>query len=114
MWRNDDRQDRNPSGDDRQSPGHAPAPRGFVRAVGESVSGDMEILKDGERFDGKSVLSMLTLAAGQGTQLSLQASGPDAEDALTALDELVRQGFGEMNAAASSDPVATDENRQAG
>ena len=53
-------------------------------------------------------------AAGQGTQLSLQASGPDAEDALTALDELVRQGFGEMNTAESSESVATDENRQAG
>lgn len=85
----------------------------FVRLANQ-FQATVEILKDGERFDGKSVLSMLTLAAGQGTQLSLQASGPDAEDALTALDELVRQGFGEMNAAASSDPVATDENRQAG
>ena len=85
----------------------------FVRLANQ-FQATVEILKDGERFDGKSVLSMLTLAAGQGTQLSLQASGPDAEDALTALDELVRQGFGEMNAAVSSDPVATDENRQAG
>ena len=85
----------------------------FVRLANQ-FQATVEILKDGERFDGKSVLSMLTLAAGQGTQLSLQASGPDAEDALTALDELVRQGFGEMNAAESSDPVATDENRQAG
>ena len=85
----------------------------FVRLANQ-FQATVEILKDGERFDGKSVLSMLTLAAGQGTQLSLQASGPDAEDALTALDELVRQGFGEMNAAETSDPVATDENRQAG
>jgi hypothetical protein len=33
---------------------------------------------------------------------------------LKALDDLVRQGFGEMNATDSSDPAATDENRQAG
>jgi phosphotransferase system HPr (HPr) family protein len=85
----------------------------FVRLANQ-FQATVEIMKDGELFDGKSVLSMLTLAAVQGTQLSLQASGPDAEDALTALDELVRQGFGEMNAAEPSNPVATDENRQAG
>ena len=65
----------------------------------------------GMHYKGKPISGY---AAVQGTQLSLQASGPDAEDALTALDELVRQGFGEMNAAESSEPVATDENRQAG
>lgn len=57
---------------------------------------EIRIMKGSDRFDGKSVLSLLTLAAVQGTQLTLQAEGADAEDALNALAQLVAQGFGEM------------------
>ncbi len=53
------------------------------------------VIKDGERVDGKSILAILTLAAMQGTQLRIEATGPDAEDALTALAELVLRDFDE-------------------
>jgi phosphocarrier protein HPr len=53
------------------------------------------VIKDGERVDGKSILAILTLAAVQGTQLRIEANGPDAEDALTALAELVLRDFDE-------------------
>lgn len=53
---------------------------------------DIEIVKQGERVDGKSILSILTLAAVQGTQLVLRATGPDAEAALDALVELFEHG----------------------
>ena len=53
---------------------------------------EIEIVKEGERVDGKSILSILTLAAVQGTQLILRARGPDAEAALDALVELFQQG----------------------
>jgi phosphocarrier protein len=56
----------------------------------------IEIVKGHERFDGKSVLSILTSAAVQGTELVIRAKGPDADEALAALVELVSQGFGEM------------------
>ena len=53
------------------------------------------VIKDGERVDGKSILAILTLAAVQGTQLRIEATGPDAEDALTALAELFLRDFDE-------------------
>jgi len=53
----------------------------------------IELVKDSERIDGKSILSILTLGAEQGTELSLEATGPDAADALTELAELFEQGF---------------------
>ncbi len=43
----------------------------------------------------KSALKVLTLAVQQGHQIRLQADGPDAEEALAALRELVESNFGE-------------------
>jgi phosphotransferase system HPr (HPr) family protein len=42
-----------------------------------------------ERFDGKSPLSLLGLGAEQGTELTLEVRGPDQEDALRALVDLL-------------------------
>ena len=55
----------------------------------------IEVVKAGERVDGKSILSVLTLAAEQGTQLSIEATGHDAEEALEALTGLIESGFAE-------------------
>ena len=46
-------------------------------------------------MDGKSILSVLTLAAEQGTELTLKATGDDAEQALSVLTALFENGFGE-------------------
>lgn len=53
----------------------------------------VELIKDGERIDGKSILSILTLAAGKGAVVSLEATGPDAQEAVDALADLVLEGF---------------------
>jgi phosphocarrier protein len=58
----------------------------------------IQVIHNGEAVDGKSILSVLTLAAGQGTQLVLEATGEDAEQALDALESLFRHGFGENGA----------------
>jgi phosphocarrier protein HPr len=55
----------------------------------------IEVIKDGERVDGKSILALLTLAAVEGTQLDIEASGPDAPAALEALAELFSRNFDE-------------------
>lgn len=55
----------------------------------------IELVKDHERVDGKSILSVLTLAAVQGTQLCIEADGRDAEAALEALSLLIEQNFDE-------------------
>lgn len=64
----------------------------FVELAGKFES-RIDIVKDGERVDGKSILSILTLAAEQGTELFIEATGPDAQAALDALADLVLRGF---------------------
>ncbi len=53
----------------------------------------VELVKDNERVDGKSILSIMTLAAEKGSQICIEASGPDAEAAVEAIAKLVEQGF---------------------
>jgi phosphotransferase system HPr (HPr) family protein len=48
----------------------------------------IEIVKENERVDAKSVLGLLTLGAYQGVELTICACGEDAEEAIEALAEL--------------------------
>jgi phosphotransferase system HPr (HPr) family protein len=52
---------------------------------------------NGEVVDCKSMISLLTLAAEQGTELSLSAEGIDAEKALQSISDLFEAGFDETN-----------------
>ena len=60
-----------------------------------SFQAQVEILKGNETINGKSILDLLTLGAGNGTTLTLRASGPDAQAAVDALAQLIEGGFGE-------------------
>ena len=53
----------------------------------------IDIVRDSQRVDAKSILHMLTLGADQGTELIIEAKGPDAEEALDALVRLVESDF---------------------
>ena len=53
------------------------------------------IHKDDLAVDGKNIMEMMMLAAMAGTHLRVCADGPDAEEALDALAEIVKDGFGE-------------------
>jgi phosphocarrier protein HPr len=46
--------------------------------------------------DAKSILSVLTLAAGKGTDLYLFVEGADENEAFAAIRELFAKGFGEI------------------
>lgn len=50
---------------------------------------------NGQAVDGKSIIQLMTLAAGMGSELELVSEGPDAPELLDALERLVRSGFGE-------------------
>ena len=67
----------------------------FVRAA-SGFESDIQIQKDDHIVDGKSILSILTLAADQGSELRLIAKGHDAERAITQLAELIESGFAEL------------------
>jgi phosphocarrier protein HPr len=63
----------------------------------------IELIRESQRVDAKSIFSLLTLAATPGTVLTLEAQGNDAEAAADAIAELVESGFGgEESAPASS------------
>ena len=51
--------------------------------------------RGGEPIDGSSILDLLMLGAGQGSILSIEAIGHDAQAAIDALSNLVESGFGE-------------------
>ena len=53
-------------------------------------------LRNGSKcVDGKSILGLLTLAAGPGMAITIETRGEDEQAALTALTELIESGFGE-------------------
>jgi phosphotransferase system HPr (HPr) family protein len=56
---------------------------------------EIEVIKGSQRVNGKSILDIMTLGAEQGTELSLEAVGPDAQAALDALAELFARNFAE-------------------
>lgn len=62
--------------------------------------------KDGELVDCKSILSLLTLGASQGTELSLTADGSDAQDALDSIVHLFEVGFDDKNEMQGVNPSA--------
>lgn len=55
----------------------------------------IELVAAAQRVDGKSILDVLTLAAEAGTRLVVEATGPDAQDALEAIGSLFDRRFDE-------------------
>jgi len=56
----------------------------------------IEVSKDGQVADAKSIMGVLLLCGQQGAQITIRARGADAKVALTALCGLVAGGFGEL------------------
>ncbi len=72
---------------------HARPAAEFVK-LASTYESHIELSKDGDTVNGKSIMGVMTLAAECGAQLIVQAEGPDAEAAVIALEELVANGFG--------------------
>ena len=73
---------------------HARPAMSFVDTANTFVS-DIRVKKGEHVVDGKSIMQMMMLAATQGTELQVQAVGPDADAAVTAIRELVARKFDE-------------------
>jgi phosphotransferase system HPr (HPr) family protein len=56
---------------------------------------EVRIARDGRQVSGRSILDLLTLAAGCGSRLELETDGPDAGAAMDALSGLIEHGFDE-------------------
>jgi len=73
---------------------HARAAVKFMNLANRFAS-SVCIEKDGNEIDGKSILGILTLAATQGSKITLKISGPDEDRALDALEALIENKFNE-------------------
>ncbi|MCX6566867.1 MAG: HPr family phosphocarrier protein [Candidatus Aminicenantes bacterium] len=73
---------------------HARAAVKFVNLANRFVA-DVRIEKDGSDVDGKSILGILTLAATQGSEITLRLNGEDEAAALRAIVELIDSRFSE-------------------
>ena len=73
---------------------HARAAARFVQCA-ERFEAEITVVKQEISVSGRSIMGLLLLAAEPGTELSLHATGPQAEAALTAIIELIEGKFGE-------------------
>ena len=73
---------------------HARAAAKLVHTAGGFQS-KVTVEKDGEEVDAKSILGVLLLAAGQGSQVKIRCDGSDEEQALRAVTDLISNRFDE-------------------
>ena len=74
---------------------HARPAAELVKLAGR-FQAEIRLEKDGLEVNGKSIMGVLMLAAEQGSSLKISARGNDADDAVSALSELVERGFDEI------------------
>ena len=73
---------------------HARAAARFVKLASQFAA-ELTVAKDGVAVSGRSIMGLMMLAAGPGTELSIRAEGTDADAALDALAGLVAAKFDE-------------------
>jgi phosphocarrier protein len=73
---------------------HARAAAKFVSCA-SAFSSRIEVGQDDNLVDGKSIMSIMMLAAGKGTTLQLRVDGGDEQEALAAIVQLVENRFDE-------------------
>ena len=73
---------------------HARAAAKLVMLANKFKS-EIRVRKDGRDVSGKSIMGVMMLAAAKGSQITLLATGADAEKALDALEALIARKFDE-------------------
>jgi phosphocarrier protein HPr len=73
---------------------HARPAAMFVRIASRHRC-EVWVAKEGEEVNGKSIMGLMMLAAGQGSKLQIRCEGADADKAIEELEELVKSRFNE-------------------
>ncbi len=73
---------------------HARASAKFVK-LAATFDAQVNVSRDGTTVDARSIMGLMMLAAGLGSTIEIAAQGPDAEQALEALCQLVADRFDE-------------------
>lgn len=73
---------------------HARASAKFVKCA-EGFDANISVSRDGQTVPGTSIMGLMMLAASIGTSIMVEASGPQAGEAMAALEKLVATKFDE-------------------
>jgi phosphocarrier protein HPr len=73
---------------------HARASAKVVEAAARFQS-QITVSRDGQTVDARSIMGLMMMAASLGSEIKIEAEGPDAEEALHAIVALVEAKFGE-------------------
>ena len=73
---------------------HARAAAQFVK-LASNFSSHIEIEKNQQRVNGKSIMGVMMLAASKGSQITIHAEGEDENDSIIKLEELINNRFNE-------------------
>jgi phosphotransferase system HPr (HPr) family protein len=71
-------------------------PAGEFAVMAGRFESEISVGNGREWVDGRSVLSLLSLAAGRGVELQIRATGADAEEAIIALGALLERSHAEI------------------
>ena len=73
---------------------HARASAKFVKTA-SGFDAEVRVSKDGSTVDARSIMGLMMLAAGPGSEIDIEAEGPEATEALAALADLIARRFDE-------------------
>ena len=73
---------------------HARAAAKFVR-IASGFQSEIIIHLDERKVSGKSIMGIMMLAAGKGTEINIITIGPDENEAMASLEDLIINKFGE-------------------
>jgi len=73
---------------------HARASAKLTQLAGRYQS-EVWLSRNGRRVNAKSIMGVMMLAAARGTTVTIETSGPDEQEAMAALLELIKDKFGE-------------------
>lgn len=73
---------------------HARASAKFVK-LASGFESEIRVTRDGVTVDARSIMGLLMLGAGIGCSIDIEAEGPDASEAIDALNDLIARRFDE-------------------
>ena len=73
---------------------HARASAKFTKLAGGFAS-EVHMTRNGRRINAKSIMGVMMLAAGMGSEVELETEGVDEQDAMAALLAMIKDKFGE-------------------
>jgi len=71
-------------------------PSAQLTQVAGKFTSEVYIAKNGRRVNAKSIMGVMMLAAGPGSTVTVDAEGPDEEQAMEAIGALITSRFGEQ------------------